>query len=64
MLTRQAEGIIEAKKRGVKFGRPKKHPPPNYPEIKRKYQAKTISSRKAAELLKVSQRTFLDWIRN
>ena len=63
MLSRQAEGIAEARKRGVQFGRPKTHPPPNFPEIKRDYQANNISSRKAAELLHVSQRTFLNWIK-
>jgi len=63
LLSRQAEGIIEAKKRGVKFGRPKIHPPPNFAEIKGKYKAKVISSRQAAELLNISQRTFLKWIK-
>jgi len=63
MLSRQAEGIIEAKKRGVQFGRPKKRPPPDFAEIAHKYQRKKISSRKAAELLNISQRTFLNWIK-
>lgn len=63
MLSRQAEGIIEAKKRGVQFGRPKLNPPPDFPEIKGKYKEKIISSRKAAELLNVSQYTFLNWIK-
>jgi len=63
MLSRQAEGIIEAKKRGVQFGRPRKRPPPNFAEIKHKYQAKKISSRQAAHLLNISQATFLNWIK-
>ena len=64
MLLRQAEGIAEAKKRGVKFGRPKIIPPPDFADIKKDYQIKKFSSRKAAEYLKISQNTFLNWIRN
>jgi len=63
MLLRQSEGIIEAKKRGVKFGRPKIKPPPDFPKVKKDYQAKKFSSRRAAELLKTSQSTFLRWLR-
>jgi len=63
LLSRQAEGIIEAKKRGVQFGRPKIHPPPNFNKIKREYQGKKLSSRQAAKLLNISQRTFLNWIK-
>ena len=62
MLSRQAEGIIEAKKRGVKFGRPSIEPPSDFADIKKDYQEKKMSSRKAAELLNVSQYTFLKWI--
>jgi len=62
MLLRQAEGIAEAKKRGVKFGRPKIIPPPGFEIIKKDYIAKKFSSRKAAEILNVSQFTFLRWI--
>jgi len=62
ILSRQAEGIIEAKKRGVVFGRPPIAPPLDFPEIKKKYQAGKISSRTAAELSGVSQRTVLKWI--
>ena len=63
MLMRQAEGIVEAKKRGVKFGRPKIDPPSGFAEIKKDYQEKKISSRRAAKLLNVSQFTFLGWLR-
>ena len=63
MLTRQAEGIIEAKKRGIKFGRPKIILPPDFVNIKEDYQNKKISSREAAELLNVSQNTFLKRLR-
>jgi DNA invertase Pin-like site-specific DNA recombinase len=63
ILLCQAEGIIEAKKRGVQFGRPSIPLPPNFVAVKNDYEAKIISSRKAAEILKVSQRTFLKWIK-
>ena len=63
MLARQAEGIAAARKRGVKFGRPPKLPPPDFDEIRRNYQAKRTTSRQAAETLKISQRTFLKWIK-
>lgn len=60
---RQAEGIQAAIKRGVKFGRPKKEMPDNFYRIKNKYKSGEISSRKAAEILKISQNTFLRWVR-
>lgn len=62
ILLRQAEGIAEAKKRGVVFGRPPKPKPVNYEAIKRDYLAEIINSRKAARLSNVSQKTFLKWI--
>jgi len=62
MLLRQSEGIAEAKKRGVVFGRPPKPKPADFEAIKRDYLAETITSRRAAELSNVSQRTFLKWI--
>jgi DNA invertase Pin-like site-specific DNA recombinase len=62
MLTRQAEGIVEAKKRGVKFGRPKKTVPSDFAKIKKDYLSKKISSRKAAEKLHISQTTFFNWL--
>ena len=63
ILQRQKEGIKAAKARGVKFGRPKIKRPPTFEEVKKDYQSKKYSSRQAAEFLKVSQHTFLKWIR-
>ena len=63
ILMRQAEGIAEAKKRGVKFGRPKISKPPEFPKIKKAYQAGAISSREAAGRLSVSHNTFLRWFK-
>ena len=61
MLLRQAEGIAEAKKRGVRFGRPETEKPKNFSKVNKDYQAKKISARKSAELLNVSPNTFLKW---
>jgi len=61
-LLRQAEGIAEAKKRGIVFGRPPKSKPADFEVIKSDYLAEKISSRKAAKLSNVSQKTFLKWI--
>lgn len=58
---RQAEGIAAAKVRGVRFGRAKKPIPPEFPLVLSKWKNKEITSRDAAELLKVSHNTFLKW---
>jgi DNA invertase Pin-like site-specific DNA recombinase len=63
ILKTQSEGIERAKNRGVRFGRPPIAKPENYEEVKNDYQANKISSRKAGDLLKVSQRKFLTWIK-
>ena len=55
---RQAEGIIIAKEKGVKFGRPKVSTPPNTNEILDKYINHEITNTEAAELLDVSRGTF------
>ena len=47
--SRQAQGIAAAKKRGVKFGRPKKEVPANFKSIVEKWQCKKLSSRQAAK---------------
>lgn len=63
LLERQAKGIVEAKKRGVRFGRPPIEKPADFEAVKSDYQAGEFSSRIAAELLNVSQSKFLDWIK-
>lgn len=60
---RQKEGIEAAMKRGVRFGRPQKEPPESFYALKMKWLNQEISSRKAAQILNVSQNTFLRWIR-
>ena len=47
--SRQAQGIAAAKKRGVKFGRPKKELPTNFKSVVEKWRCKELSSRQAAK---------------
>lgn len=49
ILQRQAEGIAAAKKRGVKFGRPKKVLPNNYTENYILWKNKKISAKEGAD---------------
>ena len=58
---RQAEGIAAAKARGVRFGRPRKEPPPTYPDVYARWERGEISARTAAKLLNISPQTFLTW---
>lgn len=58
---RQMEGIAAAKKRGVRFGRPRKKVPDNFDEVKDRYLSKEITSREAAKQLQIAQNTFLRW---
>lgn len=58
---RQSEGIAAAKLKGVQFGRPKLAIPEQFGMVQTKYKKGVISSRHAAQLLGVSQNTFLRW---
>lgn len=58
---RQKEGIMAAKARGVKFGRPRIHIPDEFFEFYDLWQNGKISSRKAAKHLNVSYQTFIRW---
>lgn len=60
---RQAEGIVAAKARGVRFGRPPKQIPANFGEVHDLWVRKTISCREAATRLGVSRATFEKWAR-
>ncbi|MFM1583597.1 recombinase family protein [Helcococcus ovis] len=60
---RQMEGIKEAKKRGVQFGRRKKEIPEEFYTIARKWSSKKISLRMGAKLLNVSHTTFSKWLK-
>jgi DNA invertase Pin-like site-specific DNA recombinase len=54
---RQAEGIDAAKKRGVKFGRPK-FESEEYEEIYKRFQAGEITQKEAMKQMKVSKNTY------
>lgn len=60
---RQMEGIHEAKKRGVAFGRPKKEIPENFHEVAKQWKSGEISLRKGATLLDTNHTTFERWLK-
>lgn len=59
---RQMEGIKEAQKNGVQFGRPRQALPDNFYEIVEMWQQKEISQREAARRLYISHTTFTRWL--
>lgn len=58
---RQMEGIKAARLRGVKFGRPRLSVPEDFEKICLLWKEGSISSRKAADVLSISQSTFIRW---
>ncbi|MGI6070184.1 MAG: recombinase family protein [Blautia sp.] len=58
---RQMEGIAAAKRRGVRFGRPRKAIPAEFDQIRREWEAGRVASREASKRLGISQDTFLRW---
>lgn len=57
------EGIYEAKKRGVKFGRSKIEIPKEFYNLAEKYIKNKTSLRKASKELGVSHTTFSKWLK-
>ncbi len=55
---RQAEGIAAAKLRGVRFGRPPRPLPENFPDAYRKWKAKKITGTAAAKACGMALSTF------
>ena len=55
---RQAEGIAAAEARGIKFGRPPKPLPEDFPGIVRQWEQRQISFREALQMSGVSKATF------
>ena len=55
---RQAEGIAAAKARGVRFGRPPRPLPENYPSAYRRWKAGTITATEAARECGMALSTF------
>jgi len=60
--TRQMEGIREAKKNGVRFGRPETVIPEDFEKIAIEWQKGTISLRTGAKKLGVSHTTLSKWL--
>lgn len=58
---RQMEGIVEARKRGVKFGRPQKEVPSNFEYVRMLWIKNEISQREAGRMLGVNHTTFKKW---
>ena len=63
ILERQRQGIAEAKKRGVRFGRPRRKMPPEFAEAVEMVRCGEISGREAAQLCGISYSTFREWMR-
>ena len=61
---RQLEGIREARKRGVHFGRPQMEIPGEFEEIKTLVSMGAVSLREGAERLGVSHTTLRKWLHN
>ena len=61
---RQLEGIREAKKRGVRFGRPRIPIPENFEKIAENVKNKKMSLRQGAATLHVSYTTLRNWIKD
>ena len=55
---RQAQGIAAAKARGVRFGRPKKEIPHNFPEIVRMWKLGIMSTEEVIKRCNISESTF------
>lgn len=60
---RQMEGIKEAQKRGVRFGRKTIEKPCNYEDVVRMWKQGNVSLREGAKLLNVSHTTFSNWLK-
>ncbi len=60
---RQAEGIIEAKNRGVRFGRPPITIPENFYEVSRQWKNKEITLKQAAQICGMAKSTFFDKVK-
>ncbi len=55
---RQAEGIAAAKAKGVKFGRPEKNVPDDFPKLVREWEKNKLSFSELLKLCNMSEATF------
>lgn len=62
--SRQAEGIIEAKKNNVKFGRPKAEKPENWDAVISRWRAGEIKAVDAMKELGLTKATFYKLVKN
>lgn len=60
---RQEEGIIAAKKRGVRFGRPEVKVPDNFTEIIDLWEKKKVPMEEILEMCQMSKTTFYRRVR-
>lgn len=60
---RQKEGILVAKNKGVKFGRPKIEKPQNFDIVVNRWKNKEIKSKEAMELLGLKPNTFYNMVK-
>ena len=63
-LQRQKEGITNAKKNGVKFGRPKIEKPQDFDVVVSRWKNKEIKSKEAMELLGLKPNTFYNLLKD
>ena len=61
---RQMEGIREARKQGVRFGRPCLQIPPQFESVRNKITDGDLSVRQGARILGVSHTTLRKWLNN
>ena len=59
---KQKQGIDDAKKNGVKFGRPKIEKPQNFDNVVNRWKNKEIKSKEAMELLGLKPNTFYNMV--
>lgn len=60
---RQMEVIVEAKKRGVKFGRSKKEIPEEFYDVAKRWMKGKLSLRQGSQMLGISHATLAKWLR-
>lgn len=60
---RQKEGIVQAQKRGVRFGRPTKEIPEEFDSVMRRFQEGCLSIEECCQELGISRGTFYKWRR-